>query len=200
MFEREALEHQLSQLINRNLKEPLMFDLSMDGDESRGAAWTRSLSYLCDQLTFSEQMLACEPFLRHSSDMLMSLLLELQPHNYSGLLHHDPAVKSPRHVRRAIAYIEEHIEQPISLAELASAVGVTARTLQKGFLRYTENTPSEYIRSVRIRTVHEALLKANPEQQVGEVLLEYSVTSFGHFSRSYKEIYGCTPSETLKKS
>lgn len=199
MLEREALERQLSLMLNRNLKDPLLFDLSMKTGEQH-AAWTRTLSYLCDQFSLSAQVLDCESFLRHSSNMLMSLLLEIQPHNYSSLLHEDAVDKSPRHVRRAIDYIEEHIQQPISLVDLASEVGVTTRTLQKGFMRFTERTPSEYIRIVRINKIHEALLAANPEQRVTEVLLQYGVSSFGHFSRSYKNKYGCTPSETLKKN
>jgi AraC-like DNA-binding protein len=199
MFEREALEHQLAQLISRCIKEPLLFDLTMAGDSAQSIAWSKSLFYMCEQFSLSKQMLESDAFVKHASNMLMSQLLELQSHNYTHLLHHDPVIRSPQHVRRAIAYIEEHIEEPIFLAELASAVGVSARTLQKGFLRYLDSTPSEYIRSLRMHVVHGALIKAEPTKQVSEILLQYGITSFGHFSSAYKKVHGCSPSETLKR-
>ena len=199
MLEREALEQQLCRLINQPIKQPLMFDLGMNEHHSN-QLWSRSLLYLCDQFAHSKNLSNCNAYLKHSCDMLMALLLEVQPHNYSNAFNQHSSDHCPRHVKRAIAYIEENIERPISLSELACAVGVTARTLQNGFMRYTESTPSEYIRSEKIRAIHEALLKAPVDQQVSEILLQYGISSFGHFSRLYKQRYGCTPCQTLKKA
>ncbi|NIB40876.1 AraC family transcriptional regulator [Pseudomaricurvus alkylphenolicus] len=202
MIERDKMERKLSQLLNREVIEPLRFDLEMnrDSQQSSADAWWRTLSYLTSQLSLTDPLARSEPFLAHASDMLVSQLLTTQPHNYSDLLNQDVTVTGPRHVRRAIAYIEEHMDQSISLADMASAVGVTARTLQKGFLRYLDTTPSEYIRVQRLRRVHEALKHAGDGQQVSQILLNHGVASFGHFSRLYKQQYGCTPSETLARS
>lgn len=202
MLEREKLEHKLSQRLNRELKGHLTFDLEMKANSGQGCAdaWWRTLAYLTSQLSLSDSLAQSEFFLEHASEMLISQLLEQQPHNYSELLHQDAVVTGPRHVRRAVDYIDEHLDQPISLGDLAAAVGVTARTLQKGFVRYLEMTPSEYVRFQRVRRVHQALQQSGPEQQVSQILLANGVSSFGHFSRVYKQQYGCTPSETLQKA
>ncbi|WP_255853429.1 AraC family transcriptional regulator [Marinobacterium rhizophilum] len=42
--------------------------------------------------------------------------------------------------------IDAHLGESISLADLACCVGVTARTLQNGFQRFLDCTPTEYIR------------------------------------------------------
>ena len=199
MFEREALENQLSQLLNKPINQPLVFDLNMDSSSEASNAWRRSLMFLCEQFSASEPIFNSDAFRNQATDLLMTQLLNTQHHNYSAQLHHDPVVNSPRHVRRAIAYIEEHIREPISLAAMAEAVGVTARTLQKGFLKYLDATPTEYIRKLRIVCVHDELMRASGDTQVGEILLNYGITSFGHFAKAYKAVHGCTPSETLHR-
>ena len=200
MFEREALEKQLSRMLNADLDKPLMFDLSMEDNRGQRSTWLRSLDFLCDQFSLSQDLASSESFLAHASDLLMTQLLSGQSHNFSEQLHHDPVIHSPRHVRRAIAYIENHIHEPISLAEMAEAVGVTARTLQKGFIKYLESTPSEYIRRLRLNCIHDELTRANElDTQVSSVLMDYGITSFGHFSKLYKSVFGCTPAETLRR-
>lgn len=200
MFEKEVLEDSLRQLLNRELKEPLVFDLPMSQGGKHQAAWNRAIAHLCEQFQNSKQLLGYDAFVRNSLDMMKSLLLHTQTHNYSELLHDTTQNSSPRHVRRAISYIEEHIDQALSLGEVAAAVGVSARTLQKGFLRYSDCSPSEYIRHLRTRLIHEQLLQDKSGQSISNILLKYGVSSFGHFSQIYKQKYGCTPSETRKSN
>ncbi|NIB40666.1 AraC family transcriptional regulator [Pseudomaricurvus alkylphenolicus] len=199
LFEREALEQHLCQLLNADIKQPLVFDLSMPDGNEHSQSWLRSLLYFCEQLSLFGDVGASEHFLQSVNKMLMSLLLDIQPHNYSHFLKRETVLKNPRHVRSAITYIEEHLRQSISLSELAAAVCVSTRTLQKGFKTYTGKTPKEYITNKRIRAIHEELRNCAAGEQVADILHKYSVASFGHFSRAYKEVYGCTPSETMRK-
>lgn len=200
MIERDALEGQLSKMLNAPLDAPLTFDLSMSDNVGQRSAWLRSLDYLCDQFSMAKAMATDETFLQHANDLLMTQLLNSQSHNYSEQLSRDPIVQSPRHVKRAIAYIEEHVHEPISLAEMAASIGVSARTVQKGFLKYLSLSPSDYIRQLRLRCIHDELIRANElDTQVGAILMNYGITSFGHFSKRYKAIYGCTPTDTLRQ-
>jgi AraC-like DNA-binding protein len=200
MFEREALETQLSKMLNAPLRQPLEFDLGMSDCNGQRSAWLRSLDFLCDQFSITQDLASNAAFLQHANDLLITQLLNSQSHNYSEQLHHNPVVHSPRHVRRAIAYIEEHIHEPISLAAMASTIGVTSRTLQKGFLKYVDASPSDYIRQLRLRCIHDELIRANElDTQVSTVLMNYGITSFGHFSKLYKTVYQCTPAETLRQ-
>ncbi len=200
MLDRQALENHLSCLIHREIREPLVFDLNMGRQQSAESIWLRTLSYLCLQHNDAHSLFERDEMQRQSSDMVMSLLLNLQPHNYSEYLQEDTRVQSPRHLRRAIAYIEENANKPLTVTDIASTVGVTARALQKSFQRHMEQTPAEYIRNLRLGRVHQALQKADGSQNVTEILLHHGVTSFGHFGRSYKQHYGVTPCETLRRT
>lgn len=200
MFEEAALRNHLSRLIDREVKQPIIFDVSMAPGSESSKVWLRTLNYLCTQLSQSDQLLSYPAFMRNSADMLMSLLLEMQPHNYSRFLQAEPVVNGSRTVRRAVEYIEAHSNRPVSLADVATAVGVSARVLQKGFRRYLDCTPCEYLRQTRLKRAHEALQNAAPDQKVAEVLYKNGVTSLGHFGQLYRRKYGCSPQETLKKT
>jgi AraC-like DNA-binding protein len=103
----------------------------------------------------------------------------------------------PRYVRRAEAYLREHFSKPVSLSALAMAAGVSTRTLQSGFQRYRNTTPSRLLRDVRLDRVRAQILKGNAS--VTEAAFDAGFQHLGRFARSYAERFGETPSETLRQ-
>ena len=57
---------------------------------------------------------------------IMTALLLSHPHNYSDALRRLEKSIAPRDVRRAIDYIEAHLDQAITVADLVEATGVQA--------------------------------------------------------------------------
>jgi transcriptional regulator GlxA family with amidase domain len=53
---------------------------------------------------------------------------------------------SPATLRRAIAFIDEHVHDDIVGAEIAAAAGVTIRAAQLAFRRHLDTTPLGYLR------------------------------------------------------
>lgn len=51
-----------------------------------------------------------------------------------------PATAGSAAIRRAIAFIDDHADEPITLADIAAA-GITPRTLQAGFARHHKTPP-----------------------------------------------------------
>jgi transcriptional regulator GlxA family with amidase domain len=100
---------------------------------------------------------------------------------------------------KARDYIEQHLGEPIALASLAQFCDVSIRTLQNGFTRFLQQTPSDYVRTRRLALVHVALQQAGPADSVTDILLRHGVASFGHFAMQYRKQYGCLPSETLRR-
>lgn len=92
----------------------------------------------------------------------------------------------------AVELMEANIREPISQAELASYVGLSRRQLQRLFQRYLMCTPSRRYLQIRLTRARELL------QQTSMSLVEISsLTGFvssSHFSKSYKELYGYSPS------
>ena len=93
----------------------------------------------------------------------------------------------------AVELMEANIREPIIQTELATYVGVSKRQLQRLFRRYLNCTPTRYYLQIRLRRARELL------QQTRLSLVEISsLTGFAsnsHFSKSYKEFYGHSPSK-----
>ncbi len=92
----------------------------------------------------------------------------------------------------AVELMEANIREPISQTELAGYVGLSRRQLQRLFQRYLTVTPSRQYLQIRLQRARELL------QQTSMSLVEIaSMTGFvssSHFSKSYKELFGYSPS------
>jgi AraC-like DNA-binding protein len=106
----------------------------------------------------------------------------------------------PATVRRAVAFIDEHAQEDISIADIAAAACVTIRAVQMAFRRHLDTTPMEYLRRVRLHLAHQELLSADPAHQtVTAVAYRWGFPSIGRFAAYYRKAYGVTPSRTLRQ-
>ena len=197
--DRQALERQLQVLLNRRLRQPLVFDIQVDPTHQGMATVRSTLDYICQLYGDASQSLQPSAMGASLSDYLLSVLLTQLPHNYSVDLLQDQRQPMPHHVKKARDYIEQHLAEPIALASLAQFCEVSIRTLQNGFTRFLQQTPSDYVRTRRLALVHLALQQAGPADSVTDILLRHGVASFGHFAMQYRKQYGCLPSETLRR-
>lgn len=198
-LKRQALEQQLSTLLDKSLPQPILFELSST-QSSHTAVLQQTLAHLCQQYNdFAGQL--DQPRLNHQfSELVISLLLNTWRHNYSDQLQQTASTPLPWHVRRATDYIKDNIRSNISLQEVARQVGVTPRTLQNGFNHFLNQTPSQYIQSLRLNLIHRDLQQANPQEtSVTQILLNQGINDAGRFAQLYKRRFGELPSETLKR-
>ncbi|WFU52047.1 AraC family transcriptional regulator [Sinorhizobium terangae] len=135
----------------------------------------------------------------HLTQALADLVVRHIPHRLSHLLDKKPCLIAPRHVHRAIEYMQANINQPITIAMVAEAAGVTSRTLQLGFRAFRETTPAAYLRTLRMQAVRRDLLDPDNNQAVRETCLKWGFFHFGRFSAAYKAIYGEKPSDTRRR-
>ena len=101
-----------------------------------------------------------------------------------------------RSVRRAIAYMEQHAHEPITIDDVAAASGISSRGLQYAFRRALEQTPTEYLRRERLAGAHAELQHAAPAS-VSEVARRWGFASASRFAKHYRDAYGRTPRQTL---
>ena len=64
---------------------------------------------------------------------------------------------APASVRRAERFIEDNAENAIGLADVASAAGVSARSLQLAFRRFRDTTPMAHLRAIRLELARSGL-------------------------------------------
>lgn len=102
-------------------------------------------------------------------------------------------------LRRAVAFIDEHAHEDISVAEVAAAVHVSIRTLQYAFRRYLDTSPTGYLRRVRLAHAHADLVAADPTTgvTVAAIATRWGFLHPARFAIAYRTAYGCPPHETL---
>ncbi|MEZ5192566.1 MAG: AraC family transcriptional regulator [Nocardioides sp.] len=54
-------------------------------------------------------------------------------------------------MRRSLEYIEQHLAEPISLADLAAHAAMSPRSIQVGFREDSARPPVAFIRDCRLR-------------------------------------------------
>ena len=99
-------------------------------------------------------------------------------------------------VNRALGYVHDHFHEPISVADAAAVAGYTPNYFNSCFRSQMGIPFGEYLRNMRI-SYAENLLKAS-KMPVTEIAFESGFTSLSHFSRSFREKYGCSPHEYRK--
>lgn len=92
----------------------------------------------------------------------------------------------------AVELMEANIREPISQVDLASFVGLSRRQLQRLFQKYLLCTPSRYYLQLRLRRARELLRQT--DLSLVEICEQAGFVSNSHFSKSYKELYGYSPS------
>ncbi|GAA4931037.1 AraC-like DNA-binding protein [Actinomycetospora succinea] len=107
----------------------------------------------------------------------------------------------PATLRRAITYLEEHAADDVDVADVAAAAGLGVRGLQMAFRRWRDTTPLAHLREVRLARAHQELRAADARtggETVADIAARWHFTHPGRFSVTYRERYGCSPSETLR--
>ena len=93
----------------------------------------------------------------------------------------------------AIGEMEANLEEPLPLPDIAGAVGLSTRQLERLFKKHLSRTPSRYYRELRLH--HARLMLMQGSASILSVALAAGFVSASHFSRRYREYFGRTPRE-----
>jgi AraC-like DNA-binding protein len=105
-----------------------------------------------------------------------------------------------RRVRLAIAFLEAHAHEPITVGDVAIAAGTTTRSLQSAFRRAYDLTPMQYLRRLRLRLAREELqASTDPKLSVRDVAFRWGFAHPGRFAQQYAAAFGEHPSTTLRR-
>jgi transcriptional regulator GlxA family with amidase domain len=132
-------------------------------------------------------------------DMVLTALLDNLPHNQTAPAQVPCQVVSPRLMRRARDYIEQHIEEPMSVGDIAAFAGVSTRGLHLAFRKYHNTTPMAYLRDMRLERVRADLLRGDGwggPVSVTTTAIRWGFSHLGQFSASYCQRFGELPSQT----
>lgn len=100
-------------------------------------------------------------------------------------------------IRPAVRYLEDHFTDPtLSNTRLAEKAAVSEVYFRRVFKSQYGTSPKQYIQDLRIRNA-ENLLR-NEYLSITSIAEMSGFSSVYHFSRSFKEVTGYTPSEYIK--
>lgn len=104
-----------------------------------------------------------------------------------------------RVVDRACSLILAKREEPISLLQLCSRIGVSESKLNYCFQDVLGISPGRYLKAARLNNVRRELKRCR-EQHIGvqDVAAHWGFWHLGQFSSDYKRQFGELPSETLR--
>lgn len=100
-------------------------------------------------------------------------------------------------VQRMQDFIGEHIDENMTIADLAKASLFSPWYSYRLFRQYTGLTPAEYIR--RLRLSKSALQLKKHNCRIVDVALELGFGSVDGYQRAFKKEFGCNPHEYAKK-
>jgi transcriptional regulator GlxA family with amidase domain len=103
-------------------------------------------------------------------------------------------------VRRAEALILTQPERPFTVNSLARAVGMSTRSLSRGFQRLRGYGPMAAVRRARLERVRLDLLTAAPHESVTNVAMRWGFYHLGRFSGLYAAHFGELPSATRRSA
>ena len=97
-------------------------------------------------------------------------------------------------VADATAFVEKNISNTdLSVEHMSHELGMSRVKLYRRTLSVTGMTPSEFIRLIRLRHAEQLLVKS--QLSISEIAYNTGFSSQRYFSKCFKELYGCIPSE-----
>jgi AraC-like DNA-binding protein/mannose-6-phosphate isomerase-like protein (cupin superfamily) len=95
-------------------------------------------------------------------------------------------------VRRAIAFVERHFREPITLADAAAQAHLSPNYFSERFRQYAGTPFQLYLQERRLRFARSLL--AATDLSVSEVCHASGFNSLSHFGRAFRRRYGAAPS------
>ena len=96
-------------------------------------------------------------------------------------------------IRGAVAYMEDHLTDDVSLDDVARAVHLSPFFLQRGFSLMTGYGVGEYLRN---RRLYEAALDLQRTgEKVIDVALKYGYETPESFTKAFTRFHGATPTQ-----
>lgn len=102
-----------------------------------------------------------------------------------------------KEILKAQEYIEQHIQERISIDALASYSAIGRRTFERRFKEATNNSVLEYIQRIKIEAAKRQF--ENSRKNINEVMYEVGYTDTKAFRDLFKKITGLTPVEYRNK-
>ncbi|WP_240904304.1 GlxA family transcriptional regulator [Rhodobacter sp. SGA-6-6] len=99
----------------------------------------------------------------------------------------------PPQIREAIRLFETHVEDPLRIPDVASAVGLSGRHFERLFKRETGQSPLRYYHHLRLMKARQRVLYSN--DSLREIAASVGYMTSSPMIRHYTELFGVSPKD-----
>ena len=103
----------------------------------------------------------------------------------------------PPVVAKAVAVFSANLTEPISVADVAEVVGVSARQIERSFKKATGQSPSHYYRSMRMKAARQLVMYS--KDSMAQIALQVGYGSTTPMVQHYKDAFGLPPQEDRRR-
>ena len=103
----------------------------------------------------------------------------------------------PPVVAKAVAIFNANLSDPVSVAEVASAVGVSTRQIERSFKKETGQSPSHYYRSMRMNAARQLVMYS--KDTMAQIAVQVGYGSTTSMAQHYKNAFGLSPQEDRQR-
>jgi AraC-like DNA-binding protein len=106
-------------------------------------------------------------------------------------------LRSKERIYDVINYADEHYQEPISLSDIADHVGLDKKYFCRFFKKNMGMSFQQYLNEMRLAHIYQELVSTG--DSIGEITERNGMTNQKVFNRTFKELYGCRPSEVRSR-
>ncbi len=103
----------------------------------------------------------------------------------------------PHAIQAAIRIFADHIEDPVQISDVAEAVAMSERHLERTFKQSTGQSPLKYYRLMRLKTARQRVLYSN--DTITEIAQSVGYSSSTPMARHYAEAFGVNPNDERRR-
>lgn len=101
-----------------------------------------------------------------------------------------------RLARRAETWMRDHLAEAVQVPDVCLALRVSRRELEYAFRSTFDESPRDFLQSLRLNAIRRALLRRDQWKSIGHIALDHGVTHLSRFAGHYFALFGEYPSET----
>jgi AraC family carnitine catabolism transcriptional activator len=99
---------------------------------------------------------------------------------------------------QVLALMEDHLETPLAIRDIAARAGRSTRQLERLFLTRYGLTPKRFYEGIRVRRAH--WMVAHSEFPITEIALMCGFASYTSFSKAFSRQFGTNPSAVRSRA
>jgi len=133
-----------------------------------------------------------EIIVRNELSDLFRILLHL-PEENNILINSEHNYLQENRVQIILDYMHHHYAEALSLDDLAQAASVSSNEVLRCFKSIVGQSPIKYLKNYRLQSA--AYMLRNTDYSIGAIYELCGFQDNSYFSKSFKELYHCTPRE-----